>query len=74
VRYPILPLMSTIDRDSPDCPACVDESLQVRRHSLFAPRDFDVSPYFQVVKPTLSHDFDFHALNWQAAPAQNTPA
>jgi hypothetical protein len=46
----------------------------VRHHSLFAPRDFDAPPYFQMVKPTLCHDFDFHVLNWQAAPAQKPPA
>lgn len=65
IRYPILPLISTTNRDSPDCPACVDEILQLRHHSLFAPRDFDVSPYFSVVKPTLAQGFDFHNLQWQ---------
>ncbi len=65
IRYPILPLVSTTSRDSPDCPACVDEILQLRHHSLFAPRDFDVSPYFAVVKPTLAQGFDFHSLQWQ---------
>jgi hypothetical protein len=28
----------------------------VRHHSLFVPRDFDVSPYFQVIKPTLANN------------------
>ncbi|EWS62965.1 hypothetical protein Y695_03805 [Hydrogenophaga sp. T4] len=65
IHYPILPLVSTTSRDSPDCPACVDEILQLRHHSLFAPRDFDVSPYFAVVKPTLAQGFDFHSLQWQ---------
>ena len=51
--------------DRPDCPACVKEILSVRHHSLFAPRDFDVSPYFEVVKPTIAAGFDFHALKWQ---------
>lgn len=64
IRYPILPLISSTSRDSPDCPDCVDEILQVRHHSLFAPRDFDVSPYFSVVKPTLEEGFDFHRLTW----------
>jgi len=36
----------------------------VRHHSLFAPRDFDVSPYFDVIKPTIEAGFDFHALKW----------
>ena len=30
-----------------------DEILHIRHPSLFAPRDFDLSPYFQVVKPTI---------------------
>lgn len=31
---------------------------------LFVPRDFDVSPYFEVVKPTLAQGFDYRQLNW----------
>jgi len=38
--------------------------LHIRHHSLFAPRDFDISPYFRVVKPTLEIGFDFRALHW----------
>jgi len=30
------------------------------------PRDFDVSPYFEVVKPTLKSEFDYHTLTWAA--------
>ncbi|MCU0955754.1 MAG: lipo-like protein [Hydrogenophaga sp.] len=66
IRYPILPMISSISRDCPECPGCVEEILRVRHHSLFAPRDFDVSPYFAVVKPTLSEGFDFHSLRWQS--------
>ncbi|QCB47096.1 YiiX/YebB-like N1pC/P60 family cysteine hydrolase [Hydrogenophaga sp. PAMC20947] len=64
IHYPILPLVSSTSKDSPDCPGCVDEILRLRHHSLFAPRDFDVSPYFAVIKPALDQDFDFHTLNW----------
>lgn len=67
IHYPILPIVSTTNRNSPDCPDCVDETLRLRHHSLFAPRDFDVSPYFAVVKPTLALGFDFHALQWAMA-------
>lgn len=65
IRYPILPILEVQNDDRPDCPACVKEILSVRHHSLFAPRDFDVSPYFEVVKPTIAAGFDFHALKWQ---------
>ena len=68
VRYPILPRVETRSADDPMCPACVKEILHVRHHSLFVPRDFDVSPYFQVVKPTLAASFDHHALEWADRP------
>jgi hypothetical protein len=28
------------------------------------PRDFDISPYFEVVKPTIELGFDYTALHW----------
>ncbi len=68
VRYPILPRVELRSADDPLCPACVKEILHVRHHSLFVPRDFDVSPYFQVVKPTLAASFDHHALEWADRP------
>jgi hypothetical protein len=36
----------------------------IRHYSLFAPRDFDVSPYFRIIKPTLESGFDPHQLTW----------
>lgn len=67
MRYPILPLIERRERQDPLCPGCVDEILHVRHHSLFVPRDFDVSPYFQVIKPTIEAGFDPHRVNWAAA-------
>ena len=64
VRYPILPEVDR--RPNGDCNTCYDEILRIRHHSLFAPRDFDVSPYFAVVKPTLERGFDFRALRWHS--------
>jgi len=59
VRYPILPEIL------PGCPKnCATEILTIRHHSLFVPRDFDLSPYFRIVKPTLEGDFDYTSLNW----------
>ena len=46
IAYPILPRI--------EC-----ETLHIRHHSLFTPRDFDVSPYFRVIKPTIEKGFDF---------------
>jgi hypothetical protein len=67
VRYPILPIVSSRSIDSPECPGCRAEVLKVRHHSLFVPRDFDVSPYFEVVKPTLAAGFDYRRAEWVAA-------
>ena len=66
VRYPILPMVEQRPTDDPACPACMNEILHVRHHSLYVPRDFDVSPYFQIVKPTLVAGFDHHALRWSS--------
>lgn len=75
IRYPILPIVEQRSAERPDCPACVEEILQVRHHSLFAPRDFDVSPYFAVVKPPLENGFDYTRLHWQhpTTDDQTTP-
>ncbi len=63
VRDPILPKVKP--RPSED-PACMDEILHVRHHSLYVQRDFDVSPCFQPVKPTLAEGFDHRLLRWNA--------
>jgi hypothetical protein len=63
VRYPILPHVSQAPADAPDGRAA-REILHIRHHSLFAPRDFDLSPYFQVIKPTLAAGFDYKTVLW----------
>jgi len=68
IRYPILPITDSRHPNRPDCPDCIEEILRVRHHSLFAPRDFDVSPYFQIIKPSIAAGFDFNALLWGDAP------
>ena len=86
VRYPILPEITLQASPDPDCRDCYDELLHIRHHSLFAPRDFDISPYFRIVKPTLEEDFDPYSLTWghaqpdpgaeaaQGAATESTPA
>jgi len=60
IRYPILPdkvcaqLEGNIAR----------ELMHIRHHSLFAPRDFDISPYFEIIKPELQEEFDYRAIAW----------
>ncbi len=64
VNYPILPDVVLQARTGPDNVECYEEVLLQRHHTLFTPRDFDVSPYFQIVKPTIEQHFDPHGLNW----------
>lgn len=70
VRYPILPKIETVVATSAHMQPNYTrrEILQIRHHSLFAPRDFDLSPYFAVVKPTIHFGFDYKSLVWNDAP------
>ncbi len=54
VGYPILPDMIR-RRDDPGADAHNLELLTIRHFSLYSPRDFDISPYFDVVKPSIAH-------------------
>jgi hypothetical protein len=69
VRYPILPKVTLIVSE-----AARQEILEIRHSSLYAPRDFDISPYFEVVKPTLLQGFDYKAMAWADVPARNAEA
>lgn len=64
VHYPILPTVEHRPTNNPACPGCMEELLHIRHHSLFVPKDFDVSPHFEVIKPTLAKGFDHHTLHW----------
>ncbi len=65
VHYPILPRIERLpDDQSAGSSYSRTEILHIRHHSLFAPRDFDLSPYFQVVKPTIEAGFHHHKLHW----------
>lgn len=65
VRYPILPRIEQVeDHTHVLSHFSRNEILHIRHHSLFTPRDFDVSPYFKIVKPTIEAGFDYKALNW----------
>src|SRR6204780_3460043 len=62
VRYPILPKI-TLARSM----QALEQILEIRHSSLYCPRDFDISPYFNVVKPTIARGFDYKALQWADA-------
>jgi hypothetical protein len=59
VRYPILPRVTQAGSRQ-----ARREILHIRDSSLYMPRDFDISPYFEIVKPTIVHGFDYTALHW----------
>ena len=73
IGYPILPEITQELIDDPNCLGCVRDILHIRHHSLFTPRDFDVSPYFEIVKPTLARGFDHHSLSWAVVGVQVMP-
>jgi hypothetical protein len=74
VRYPILPRITREARHDEEAQFQRREILHIRHHSLYAPRDFDISPYFQIVKPTLETGFDYRRLRWSDAAADGTLA
>jgi hypothetical protein len=59
VRYPILPRITRAGSR-----AARREILHIRDSSLYMPRDFDISPYFEIVKPTIIRGFDYTSLHW----------
>jgi hypothetical protein len=63
VRYPILPTITRLESV-----LVQRDVLQVRDSSLCTPRDFDISPYFQVVKPNLMDNFNYRLMHWIDLP------
>ena len=57
VRYPILPVPAT----------ATTSRFRRRAASTYVPRDFDLSPYFAVVKPSIEHRFDYQRFPWAEA-------
>lgn len=69
VRYPILPMIRSDTSGGAN-----REIMHIRHHSLFTPRDFDLSPYFCVVKPTLENGFDYREIEWDRSGDGAPPA
>jgi hypothetical protein len=63
VRYPILPKIELIQSRS-----MKREILHIRHHSLYTPRDFDISPYFAIIKPTIEMGFNYKKMRWANVP------
>jgi hypothetical protein len=80
LHYPVLPEITHVRAQVPPAQRAAAgssqerEVLHIRHYSLYTPRDFDLSPYFAIVKPTLAGDFDYHALEWgEPAPIGGLP-
>lgn len=74
VQYPILPRIERLAGERAGISRFRrQEILHIRHHSLYAPADFDLSPYFEIVKPTLEQGFNYKGLTWArdaSAPQQ----
>ncbi len=67
INYPILPIIELIDDEKASSRLhyhVVREILHIRNSALYVPRDFDISPYFEIVKPTVEEGFDYKYLTW----------
>ena len=65
ISYPILPPID-VGPDRVDGPGAHArrEIQHIRHYSLYAPRDFDMSPFFQIVKPMIDDGFDYRVFVW----------
>jgi hypothetical protein len=76
IKYPILPLQADEieprlnPNDSGQKTSFIHylsrkrKGLTPRHYSHYTPRDFDLSPYFEVVKPTISAGFNYKNIKW----------
>ncbi len=70
IHYPILP-ESVEGAGYGIAPFVQSETEHIRKHGLYTPRDFDISPYFAVIKPVIVNQFDYHTLEW--SPKKRSP-
>jgi hypothetical protein len=73
VRYPILPRVERAGQGESHAESeySAAEILHIRHYSLYTPRDFDISPYFEVIKPTIALGFDYKSLEWHEPSGQD---
>ena len=65
IHYPILPQRASISgKTYAMAPYVQSEIDHIRTYGLYTPRDFDVSPYFAIIKPTLVAGFDYRTVQW----------
>jgi Permuted papain-like amidase enzyme, YaeF/YiiX, C92 family len=59
IGYPILPAIERVESAQ-----ARREIYHIRDSSLYCPRDFDISPYFDVIKPTIEMGFNYKTISW----------
>ena len=67
VRYPILPVISRKREAGGGTEPSQEQARElwrIRHYSLYVPRDFDASPFFEVVKPRITKTFDYRQAPW----------
>jgi hypothetical protein len=74
VNYPILPEVVLSRNSDIQAERAYGELRHIQDHGLYMPRDFDVSPYFQIIKPTLEQGFDPHTRHKLTGSATNREA
>jgi hypothetical protein len=75
IRYPILPRVEKVmDGTGVANGYTVEEIFHIRHHSLYTPRDLDVSPFFEIVKPTLVEGFNYKGVAWAEPNASEIAA
>ena len=63
IRYPTLPEIEAVQAYAGGREQR-QETLHIRNYSLYTPRDFDVSPFFDIIKPRVRAGFDHRSLRW----------
>ena len=76
IGYPILPPLEppTPRATRPISPYSRREIRHIRHYSLYTPRDFDLSPFFRVVKPTIERGFDYKTFSWEIRAGKSEPS
>ena len=66
IDYPILPRISNNENTKSE------EKFYSKRHfTHFTPRDFDLSPSFRVIKPTIERGFNYQDIVWKDPTHKN---
>jgi hypothetical protein len=66
IHYPILPERASINGKTYGIAPFVQSEIDhIRKHGLYTPRDFDVSPFFAIIKPTIVAGFDYRTVEWE---------